>query len=228
MPFASDLAANVPTEAGSDPVEQQHLGLQQLPAAAKSDPGQHLLSQLEMLQEDIARILSPNSRPPARRNGTAADYAEDGRLMLHWDLVDYESAISGLAPELAPPMARSRRFAVVFVAVKCAQEVLLPTSQHPALGTALTLLTTYHVAFALAYQLGLFIVARCRRRAEELRQKVADRTASRDDLREWGGFIFGVAEWMCLERWFRRSTREFPRPWWCPWAFEQIILLITF
>lgn len=148
--------------------------------------------------------------------------------MIQWDIVEYKSCLESLMRDLVPPMVRSRRFAVVFVVAKCAQELLMPYSQHPVLSVTLALVAAYHIGFALAYQWGLSALSRCRRGAEELRQKVANRSVSPADVKVWEGLLFKAGNWICDERRFRRGTRSLPLDWWCPWPLHEFMLLFNF
>lgn len=121
-------------------------------------------------------------------------------------------------------MVRSRRFAAVCVAAKCAQVGLLPYSQHPVLSVFLALLATYHVGFALTYQWSLSIIARSRRGAEDLRQKVLDRTVSPGDVLVWGGLLFRATNWFAGDRAFRREC-EVHRAWWFPWLPHEVLVM---
>lgn len=138
--------------------------------------------------------------------------------MLHWDLVEYTWTLDNLTDDLVPAMVRSRRFAAVCVVAKAIQVCLWPLAQHPRLDLAMTILTAFHVGFAVAYLSSLSIVSRSRRGAEDLRQKVKDRTVIHEEAEAWAGLLFRATNWIANHRSGRRILYGFygPTPWWCP------------
>lgn len=153
-------------------------------------------------------------------------YAEGSRINLHWDLVEYALALDNLTDDLVPVMVRSRRFAVVSGTLAC----LWDFGQHPRLGFVVALLAVYNVGFALAYMSSLPIISRSRRGAEDLRQKVIDRTLSHEDADTWAGLLFRATNWIANESdYSQRFLYGFygPTPWWCPWFVIEVLKLAS-